>query len=176
MGTGYTLGCKKCGYKISGNLGVGFFFPKAYQETMRAAREGKLGKRIQRFLEEHPDGALKAETVFLQCEECGKLTCGMDLSMYIRNPEMPRKEHGRWSVAMPFEEEDYVSPMELEDEGTYQFYDYGNLCEKCGKPMKPITDNELMDNNARDENDGSTVVTCPRCKERLWIEDIIMWD
>ena len=170
MGTGYTLRCKKCGYRISGNLGVGFFFPKAYQETMMAAREGKLGERIQRFLEEHPDGALKAETVFLQCEECGKLTCGMDLSMYIRNPEMPRKEHGRWSVAMPFEEEDYVSPMELEDEGTDQFYDYGNLCEKCGKPMKPITDNDLMKNRERTE------IACPKCKEWLWIDKMLMWD
>ncbi len=177
MGTGYTLICKKCGYKISANLGVGFFFPRAYQQTMEAARAGKLGKTVKQFLEEHPDGAVNAESVFLQCTECGALKKGQDLSMYVRIPDVPRKERGIWAVAAPQADADYVSPMELKNDGTYQFYGYGNICSKCKKPMKPITDKELMKMGEVNEADRlRTEISCPKCKEPLWIEEIMMWD
>ena len=54
MGMGFTLHCRKCGYSISGNLGVGFFFPSVYQRTMAAARSGKLGETLKTFLDDHP--------------------------------------------------------------------------------------------------------------------------
>ena len=177
MGTGYTLRCRKCGYEISANLGVGFLFPLAYQETMEAARAGKLGKRYQQFLQEHPDGSLNTEVVFLQCEECGTLKSGQDLSMYIRNPDVPRREQGRWSVAAPFEGEDYVSPMELDRENTYTLYAPGHICRKCGKPMRTITQDELWKIKMKSGADcGRTEVFCPKCREPLWIESISMWD
>lgn len=177
MGTGYNLHCRKCGYEISANLGVGFLFPRAYQEAMEAARAGAYGERIQKFLEEHPDGALNAEIVLLQCEECGVLEPGLDLSMYVRNPEVPREKQGIWCVGAPFEGADYVSPMELEEKETYRFFDYGHYCEKCGKPMKSITQNNLeKENTVRGKNQECTVVVCPRCGENLWIDGIIMWD
>lgn len=177
MGTGYTLRCKRCGYKISANLGVGFLFPMAYQEAMEAARDGKLGKTVQQFLQEHPDGALNIESVFLQCPDCGTLESGPDLSMYIRNPDIPRREHGRWSVPAPFEEMDYVSPMELEQENTYILYAPGHICEKCGKPMKSITDNDLMEKDiGAEKKRGRTGVACPCCGRSLWIDGVMMWD
>ncbi len=83
MGSGYSLKCRKCGYEFSANLGVGFMFPLAYQETMEAGKAGKLGKEVKRFLEEHPDGVMDCSSVILQCSECGALGCGPDLSMYV---------------------------------------------------------------------------------------------
>lgn len=178
MGMGFTLHCRKCGYSISGNLGVGFFFPSVYQRTMAAARSGKLGETLKTFLDDHPDGALNTENVFLQCTDCGSLEFGQDLSMYIRNSAIPRREQGRWSVAAPYADEDYVSPMELERENTYELYGRGNTCKKCGKPMKPISDNDLEEQMNKDpENRGRTEIGCPVCKELLWVDDnIMMWD
>lgn len=177
MGTGYTLRCRKCGYETSANLGVGFLFPIAYQEAMEAARAGKLGKNVQQFLEEHPDGALNMESVFLQCTECGTLKSGPDLSMYIRNPDIPRREQGQWSALAPSEGADYVSPVELEEENTYILYAPGQICEKCGKPMKSIMQNDLMEGDAMMEKErGRTVISCPKCREPLWIDRTIMWD
>lgn len=178
MGTGYTLCCRKCGYEISANLGVGFFFPSVHQRTMEAARAGKLGKRVQQFLQEHPDGSLNTETVFLQCEECGTLKCGPDLSMYIRNPDVSRGERGRWSAAAPFEETDYVSPMELDRENTYTMYAPGHICRKCRKPLKSVSQDDLSraERDFMGTRDGRTEVFCPKCREPLWIESISMWD
>ena len=146
-------------------------------QEMEAAKSGKLGKRYQQFLEEHPDGSLNSEVVFLQCTECGVLKCGPDLSMYIRNPDVPRGERGRWSGAAPFEEADYVSPLELERENTYTLYAPGHICRKCGKPMRSITDNELSQVKYGSGADGGqTDVSCPKCREPLWIDGVLFWD
>ena len=177
MGSGFTLKCRKCGYEVSGNLGVGFLFPKVHLETMEAARAGEYGETIRQFLEDHPDGVLNTENVFLQCTGCGELAFGQDLSMYVRNKDVKRKEHGRWSVAIPFEGSDYVSPMELDRENTYEFVAWGNVCAKCGKPMKPISeDNLLCKKNSYGEIGEQTVLDCPKCREPLFIAERLMWD
>ena len=61
MGQGYSLCCKKCGYNINVNLGVGFMFPRVYEETLENAKAGKLGRNVQQFLKDHPDGALDCD-------------------------------------------------------------------------------------------------------------------
>lgn len=177
MGRGFTLQCRKCGYEASGDLGVGFLFPMVYQETMEAARAGKYGEIIRQFLEDHPDGVLNTENVFLQCTGCGELAFGQDLSMYARKTDVQRKEHGRWSVAFPFEEADYVYPMELERENTYEFVAWGNICAKCGKPMKPFSaGNLLCKKTSYGEIGEQTEVFCPKCKEPLYVAGMMMWD
>ncbi len=177
MGRGFTLQCRKCGYETSGNLGVGFFFPVDFQKTMEAARAGKYGETIRQFLIDHPDGTLNTENVFLQCTGCGELAFGQDLSMYIRNTDASRREHGRWSVAAPYEETDYVSSMELEQENAYEFVSWGNVCGKCGKLMKPISDGNLLcKENGCEEVGDQTVLNCPKCKEPLYIANMFMWD
>ncbi len=178
MGRGYELRCKKCGYDITAYLGVGFLFPDVYRKTMKAARVGKYGETIKQFLADHPDGTLNTELVLLQCSGCGHLKCGPDLSMYIRNPEVPREEHGFWCVAAPFDGADYVSPMELKEKNAYTFYAGGNVCEKCGQPIKSFTADDLDDMRwgNHDVNDPSGIA-CPECGEPLCFDGrVIMWD
>ena len=177
MGTGYTLTCRKCGYEISGNLSVGFTFPMVYRQTMEAARAGKLGKTVRKFLKEHSDGALNAEAVFLKCTGCGRMECGQDLSMYIRKPDAPKKEPVVWSVAAPYTDVECVSPWDLKDGEEYELYDpCGNRCEKCGEPMKPISWQDVEKNGGRSGDTYSTDIPCPVCGELLCVTDYIMWD
>ena len=86
MGQNLSLKCSCCDYEIGISLGVGFFFPMLYEETIKEIKEGKLGKTLYRFLEEHPDGAVDCERAVLQCETCGALKQGMNFSMYIPKP------------------------------------------------------------------------------------------
>ena len=177
MGRGYMLRCGKCGYGIAADLGVGYNFPSVYRKTMEAARTGRYGGAVRQFLEEHPDGTLSTERVLLRCSGCGSLQCGPDLSMYLRKPDVPRREQGRWSVAAPYEGADYVSPMELEHEETYELYARGNRCGKCGETMQPITDDELEEQMRRHpQTRGQTEVRCPKCREWLRVESMLMWD
>ncbi len=177
MGMGFTLRCRGCGYKISADFGVGFMFPFAHGEIMEKARTGKLGKTVKQFLEEHPDGALNTEKVLLQCTDCGALHCGPDLSMYVRNPDVPREEKEKWSVAVPAERAEYVSPSELKEGEAYQFYGYGNICRKCKKPMKPIRQEDLENHGGGSEEERlRTAVSCPKCREPLWIAGTSYWD
>ena len=72
MGTAYDFRCKKCGYTISGRFGIGFRFPMVYEQTITAARNGELGKEIQQFLNEHPDGAIDVSNTLAICSQCGE--------------------------------------------------------------------------------------------------------
>ena len=178
MGTGFRFRCDGCGWKSGANLGVGFFFPKAYKQTMEAARAGKLGERIRQFLIDHPDGALNAEEVLLLCDGCGELGCGQDLSMYVRNPDVPRRLQDPWSVAASYEDADYVSPVELKRENTYEYYGPGHLCRKCGKPMRSVSEEDLTEQMHGDsDHAGRTEIPCPKCGELLRFDGpVIMWD
>lgn len=157
MGTGYSLKCRKCGYGFSANLGVGFMFPLVYQETMEAGREGKLGKEVRQFLEEHPDGVLDCNAVMLQCTECGELGRAPDLSMYL-------PKEGREGAS-------YVAPWNLDEYKLIGRYDH--RCSKCKGKMRIIQEKELEQPVG---NGNPTKVLCPKCKEPLWLDGILMWD
>ena len=67
--------------------------------------------------------------------------------------------------------------MELERENTYTLYAPGHICRKCGKPMRSITDNELSQVKYGSGADGGqTDVSCPKCREPLWIDGVLFWD
>lgn len=178
MGRGYTFRCRKCGYEISAGLGVGFMFPMVHERIMKAAREGKYGRKIQRFLEKHPDGVLNTENVLLRCTACYELECGPELSMYVRRRGALAEKHGTWSLAAPFEGADYVSPMELSNEKAYKFVARGHICRKCGRIMKPaFSQRDLEEQMLKDGDDqGRTEIPCPKCREPLWMESGLMWD
>ena len=163
MGQGYEFNCK-CGYSFTPYLGVGFMFPSVYRETVEAARKGKLGRELETFFSEHPDGAIDAEVVTLRCKKCGKYKSAENLAMYLPNGK-ERKEKGRWSVAMVFEDEDYVDPSELQE--CYKLYaEYPHKCDSCGGEMEIISEDELEKNG----------ITCPGCGRKIKSEPGIMWD
>ena len=160
MGAGYFYRCPKCGYSFWASTGVGFMFPMVYAETVQKAKKGELGKEIQDFFKEHEDGAINASMVILRCEDCGHLSSGMNLTMYVPNGKKPKKnEHGRWSVALPFEGADYVTGIELEEYYT-ESAKYPHKCENCGGRMIPL----------------HTKPVCPECNTPLEEELDLLWD
>ncbi len=173
MGQGYSLYCKKCGYTISVNLGIGFMFPRVYEETLENAKAGKLGRNVQQFLKDHPDGALDCDLVLLQCKYCGNYDCGMDLSMYLPKEPADRKQKGIWSTAFPGDNYLYVSPRELK-ESYIPFASYQHTCGKCGKDMTVIKEREIDQGVFSPEQNCHLL--CPKCKIPLSYDDIVMWD
>lgn len=162
MGAGCTMKCGKCGYEFRKSSGVGFLFPTVYAETVQKAKDGELGQELQDFFKEHEDGAIDAEGVTLRCSECGAYESGMDLTMYVPNDKKPEKiQHGRWSVAAPYDGADYVSWTDLEEYYT-EFAKYPHKCKKCGGSMSILDDGADM--------------PCPECGEMLEPTDFIMWD
>ena len=175
MGSGCSLKCRKCGYEFSANLGVGFMFPLAYQETMEAGKAGKLGKEVKRFLEEHPDGVMDCSSVILQCSECGALGCGPDLSMYVPGEETPPLSSGNWSVSFPHEGVSCVAPWHLERYKLFGLYDH--RCKECKGKMKIIKEKEFEQLiRGADADHSPTKIPCPECREPLWLDEMLMWD
>lgn len=129
MGTGISLRCRKCGYEFSANLGVGFMFPLLYQQVMDAAGKGEVRQKVQSFVEEHPDGALDCDSVVLQCTDCGNLSCGPDLTMYVPGNNTPTRSVGNWPAARRRERTSYVVPWDLDKYELFGYYDH--RCGKC---------------------------------------------
>ncbi len=163
MGTGYSYECHKCGYKFNQMNGIGFLFPVVYAETVQQAKDGELGTQIQKFFEEHPDGAVNAENVTLCCNSCGTLVTGQDLTMYIPKKDCYSKgENTKWSVGVPLEGSKCFTADELIDYFE-EYAKYPHKCKKCNGQMRVLREDEEL--------------VCPECKSPLSpTADIIMWD
>ena len=169
MGKGYHLKCSCCDYEISISLGVGFFFLKLYADTIEGIKEGKFGKTLQRFLEDHPDGTVDCERAVLQCETCGALKQGINFDMYIPKPGLGQPQHGIWSGALPFEGLSNVAKSDMKE--NYSLYQhYPHRCPRCRKRMIAMNTEEFMDKLNNQE------LLCPDCKSKLEMADMIMWD
>ena len=162
MGSGCRYGCSKCGFTFTSNEGVGMLFTDVYIETVQKARSGELGEFIQDFFREHNDGAVDASFVTICCDNCGDIARAQDLTMFVpANENATHMAHGRWSVAMPFEDADYVSRFELEKD--YREYaKYTHVCKKCGGKMHIVTKEESL--------------MCPKCKIPLEERGYLLWD
>ena len=162
MGNSYEMKCQKCGYDFKRLEGVGFLFPTVYQETVRKAKDGELGKEIQDFFKENETGAINAENVTLCCDKCGHLSKGKDLTMYIpKGKQEERPKHGQWSIAAPFVGADYVMKSELKERYD-EYTTYPHICEECGGRMHIVGENEK--------------IICPKCKIPLDIVGNGCWD
>ena len=154
--------CPKCEYTFEQWEGVGYMFPMVYAETVQRAKNGELGEEIQNFFNEHEDGAIRADSVTLCCDKCGALRTGKDLTMFVpKGNKSDQTEHGRWSVAMPFEGARYVSDTELELYYS-EYMKYPHKCDECGGSMHIVGYGEEL--------------KCPKCKVKLETEDFICWD
>ncbi|MBP5625084.1 MAG: hypothetical protein J6X36_09475 [Lachnospiraceae bacterium] len=162
MGNGRKMKCNQCGFEYTRFEGAGFRFPTVYAETVEKAKCGELGEELKTFFEEHPDGAINAESVTLCCDECGDLAPFKDLTMYIpKEKERPDTEHGRWSVAMPYEGADYVTRSEL-SEYYVKYKEYTHKCGKCGGKMHIVSSDEKL--------------FCPHCKVPMETASMMCWD
>lgn len=164
MGVGYSYKCPKCDHGINLYFGVGMLFPHTYQENVQAAKSGELGDELKNFFAEHPDGAIDASLVAGVCTKCGEVGNFHDLSMYLPKKNFaPEKNRGRWSVAAPFYDADYVVPWDLASD--YElFAKYPHKCPLCGGDMKIFTKETFR------------APACPRCRTQMIDDDIIMWD
>lgn len=175
MGEGYCFSCKNCGYTFEANLGIGFMFPSVYEEVMNKARGGKLGPDAQRFLSEHPDGALDCSTVALNCKKCGELGTDLSCDMYIpKQAQQIESEDWKCSPAFPVEGAKYVMPMDL-----IRDYDlvqrYPHRCAKCNGEMESISKGKLTRYGYEDVIDKRKL-KCPHCRQPLVMSDALMWD
>ena len=169
MGQSYTLKCTCCDYEIGISLGVGFLFPLEYAKIMDGIRKGKFGKTTQRFLEEHPDGAIDCERTVCRCKSCGTLKQAINFDMYIPKPGYKQPQHAKWSSAFPFEGASYVDKSDLK-EGYELYQHYPHRCPKCRKTMRAFSANEFVNKTNNKE------MKCPLCKSALELQDMIMWD
>ena len=153
MGTFMEFKCKKCEYKVSASFGVGFLFPQVYEETIQATKNGELGEKIQKFLQENPDGAIDASNVLSVCYNCGNAEIVKRLSMYLPKENISRIEddsNRRWSVGMPFYGAKYVDPFDLKKD--YKFVlKYPHRCKNCGNKVKIFNEKNVKE------------MKCPKC-------------
>lgn len=150
-------------------VGVGFLFPKLYADIMDGIRKGKFGKTTQRFLEEHPDGAIDCERTVCICKNCGTLKQAVNLDMYIPKPGYEQPKHDIWSGAFPFEGASYVDKSDLKEE--YELYQhYPHRCPKCRKTMRTLCANEFLWKIENKE------LKCPICGSTLELQSVMMWD
>lgn len=172
MGQGNVYRCTKCDFAFEAYLGVSFAFPMVYREIMDAARNGKLGDKLQKFILNYPEGAINCENSIIRCGQCGDMVCGSNLNMYLPKEgyDSTSIQHGQWSVAAPHEEADYVTPWDLHEH--YKLTaKYPHRCEKCGSPAHVISEQTLV----RKIAEGSIV--CPCCGESMVVDKcVIMWD
>lgn len=167
MGKGYTVSCSNCSYSETVYLGVGFAYPKVYEETVEAIKEGDLGPDLKTIFLEHPQAAVDIETVLLHCRDCGLIGAGRDLSVFYPKEgyDHTKRERHRWSTVMPCYDVEYVSPGELKEHYDL-FKRYIHRCAKCGKPLDTIREEEMR----------RASLKCPQCGKELMADNNIMWD
>lgn len=163
MGYAYSFECNNCKYHLFFALGVGFLYPKYYNEMIINMKDGKYGKQGKEFFQAFPNGAINVELVLAQCLDCGEYYNIPDLTLYVPNDEnSPQKSEGNWSSAMRFEGVKYVSNSDLKEYYT-EFEKYKHTCLKCGGNLKIL-------------NFESTNFISPKCGNVLKLTGGENWD
>ncbi len=170
MGSSYGCKCNKCGYQIYADLGVGFLFPKLYNETVQEMKEGKHGAKAAEFFEAFPDGAIDYDLTLAKCSECGEMFEVTSMNMYVlkEGHSVPSSKGRRWSTAAPFYETEYITTMDLKEH--YELFErFVYEFPKCGAAAETIDNVEklIMDEKLK----------CSKCNEGIMvINDFAYWD
>ena len=165
MGVNYSLCCPVCGYEVNISLGVGFLYPLVYIETQENAKNGKLGATLKKFFDQRSDGVVNPTRVLAQCEKCGDYKSVPDYTMYLPNKGNQKKPlKGRWSVAIPFEGEEYVCPYEFEE--VFDVYKlFPHRCGSCRGKVKLLPDEDIEH------------LKCPYCDNQVLTAQVTcFWD
>ena len=157
MGKSWGLKCSRCDYEITVPLGFGFLFPQEHAEIMEGIRKGRFGKTVQRFLEEHPDGAVDCERAVCICENCGTIRPAISLDMYIS-----KSRSGALGAA-------YAAQADLK-ESHEPYRRYPHRCPKCRRITQALSAEEFE----AKLNGGE--LECPLCKAKLIVSDAMLWD
>ena len=169
MGKGYKYHCPKCGYKFSAYIGTGFLFPQEYAENVEKAKAGKFGAKLKKLFADHPDAALDIEPVVMRCNDCGRYYTRARMDGYLPKEKAegkPKEDHGRWSVAFPFEGTDYVTSSDLE-ESYRKVLPHNYKCRYCHGHLSEVPKDDLL---------SLGKMVCPKCGEALEPEKMILWD
>ena len=156
MGSGFLIRCKKCSYEYRALLGFGMMFPKVYQETVYAIKEGKFGEDHRAFFAAHPDAAVNCEAYMAVCKECGEFDTVKSLSLFL-----PKHGDGKDINTGCLLSEDLKADYRLAKK-------YDHKCSYCGGVLEPVDlINEL----------SKKAVRCPKCKDEMQLTDaVIVWD
>lgn len=174
MGSIYTCKCNKCGFSYEAWTGVGFLFPKVYEETVNKMKAGEYGPQGKDFFEAFPNGAITCDNVVIQCTRCHKLSEVPELTMYIPNnrydPQKINENKVPWSTAFSFNNKKYVSSGDLNKYYT-EFEKYDHKCPECnGKAV-------IVPGFTDDCSKGiDRHVVCPQCSNILDIHIWGKWD
>jgi len=165
MGEGLCFRCQKCGEDFTAYTGIGFSFPRVYQDVVAAIQKGKYGKEWKKLFKATPGAAVNAEQELFVCPDCGRFDSFVNLSLYApKEPGLSKFHDIPFSTVDPCFDMEYVMPRDLETD--YQLVkQYPHVCQKCGKEMKPYSKGKRM--------------KCPRCNDG-WLEQNpagrVLWD
>ena len=148
---------------MDATLGIGFLFPRVYQETVEAIEAGKYGQEWKELFEKTPGAAINAEMEFYTCPYCGGFANEPNLTIYAPDdPEISKVHTEPFSIAHPAEGSEYVTPYEL-SENYRRVKAFVHKCPECGKRMHRYRREDQL--------------KCPECKAgTMEMGDFILWD
>lgn len=165
MGECLSFKCRECGHVTGANVGIGFFFPKEYQDTVKRIRNGEYGPEWKELYESTPGAAVNAEADFYVCPSCG--AAGSELNLSIYQPKVPERSQAhekQFCGACPAVGMEYVMPGELKED-YIPVKEYVHACPACAKPMRLYAEGDK--------------VKCPECRDG-WMEadpeGMVLWD
>ncbi|WP_346879915.1 hypothetical protein [Clostridium sp. UBA3061] len=84
MGQGYTLKCSKCDYEKTFNTGIGFLFMQIKEQVAKDIVDGKYGKEMQSFIDEHPKAEIYVSREIYHCKNCENLSEKLQIKAYTK--------------------------------------------------------------------------------------------
>lgn len=97
MGSMVKIYCKNCGYDIQAAFGEGMFSSMQNHENqsryIAAAKNGSLGKEIQKIVNENTDIYIAEAPAVAICSKCGALEHTEDFMVYVNHHYEKRENH-----------------------------------------------------------------------------------
>ncbi len=164
MGKGYSFKCKHCGADYYASQGIGFMFPKVYEERIQDISSGKYGDKLKELFEKTPYAAIDASESVYVCNACNYWEQGTDLTLYTpKDPESFASNEACNKAAEKNREMPYVMPGALKDEYKVERRFY-HTCQKCGKRMHKANEDEMRN------------LPCPKCGTVNELNGFLLWD
>ena len=168
MGMGFNFICEKCGREYGYGVGIGFMFPRAYEELIKKVKKGKYGKEWKDIANNTENVAIDAEEYLYVCPKCGSWKAEEGLSLYIpKETKEPKGDTNNepWAIGFDYSNASYVTSWDLKEH--YKLLkSYIHKCPKCKTRMHKASSDELYN------------VPCPKCGGNPIPESVesFLWD